>query len=328
MIHSKQSTGRVLFRFGLICLFILVNCHTALHAATSSLKQIRCHRYEEGGLPVKVRLSLDFTAKPERLTLKKADDPFTGAPAGYLTDFVIMSADKRAAGAIKPVNVRYTNAEGTINLAFADNTIHLAVIKGYELQKSEFKYLDEDNVAYIDLKLSPRMVMPTRSPKVVHDTVFVEKIIHDTVYVEKAGAETIHDTVFVEKIVYVEKGGNVNKLTGINCRHFLHWWNDPHFRIDFKFKKKVEKLAVKESRQKLKDIPPGYAVQYVIYSENRSLPKLFDDVPVSYTGCGGKLILKPSKNKCYLLVKEGYKFKPHVFTTDAGNRVSSLRLSY
>ena len=329
MIQSKQSINRILIISVLVCFSILVTCNTALFAATSNLQQIRCHRYEEGGLPVKVRLSLDFSDTPERLTLKKADNPFEGVPAGFLKDFIIVTVNQQATNAIAPVNIKYGNADGTLNLSFSGNAVNVAVLKGYELKKSEFKYLDDSNVAYVDMRLAPRTVMPTRPSEVIHDTIFVEKIVHDTVYIEKAGAsEVVHDTVFVEKIVYVEKGDDVNKLIDITCENFLHWWSDPHLRIDFKFKKDTEKLAVKESKQKLKDTPSDYRVQYVIYSENRSLPTLFDDVPVNYIKCGGKILLKPTKNKCYLLAREGFNFKPHVFTVEESNRISCLRLSY
>jgi len=319
MTQSNKSFNRMPIITGLAIVLLLQCGATALYA--SALTQVRCHRYEEGGKPVKVRLSLDFDGKPERLSLQKSDDPLGNAPAGYVEDFVIVTQDEASASVISPVNIKLGNAKGTLSIRIEENSIHVAILKGYELQASDFNYLDE--VAYIDMKIAIRTRMPEpKKPPVVEkppepvvpDTVYIEKVIHDTVYIAReTEAKLAPDTVYVEKIVYVEKGEELNRLTDIRCENFLHWWNNPHIKLSFFFKDHTEKFAVKESNRKLKDIPAGYNVKYVINCTTKGTPPLFTDVNTNYVRSRGKILLWQAKDKCFILAREGIDLKPRDF---------------
>ena len=333
MLKSTQSFSRVLIGLVLFCFITFVARDTALYAANSSLKQIRCHRYEEGGKPVKVRISLDFTGKPERLNLQRSDDPFGNVPSGYVEDFIIVTLDEAAADAIDQVNINYGTAKGTLNIRIEDHAIYLAVLKGYELQESSFNYLDADKVAYIDMKLAIRTEMPepkvAEEPAAVPDTVFIEKVVHDTIYIEIGDtAQVVHDTIYIEKIIYVEKGEEFNKLNSIKCQHYVHWWDNPDFRLDLCFSMNTEKLVIEKSRERLDDIPDGYSVQYVIHPRDKGIPQLFDDTYVKYVRCSGKILLKQVQDNYYLLAEEGIVLKPDRFTYDEYNRKACLRLGY
>ncbi len=332
MKQSNKSFNRMPILTGLVIVLLLQFGATALYA--SDLTQVRCHRYEEGGKPVKVRLSLDFDGKPEKLSLQKSDDPLGNAPSGYVEDFVIVT--EVGATAISPVNIKLGNAKGTLNIKIEENTIHVAILKGYELQASTFNYLDE--VAYIDMKIAIRTEMPEpKKPPVVEkppepvvtDTVYIEKIIHDTVYIEiGTTAKSAPDTVYIDRIVYVEKEEELNSLKGIRCENFLHWWNDPHIRISFFFKDHTEKFEIKESTRKLKDIPAGYDVKYVIEYTTKGIPPLFTDVNTNYVRSEEKILLWQAKDKCYILAREGIDLKPRNFGYDENNRLAFLRLTY
>lgn len=334
MTQSNRNFNRMLILTGLAIVLLLQCGATALYA--SALTQIRCHRYEEGGKPVKVRLSLDFDGKPEILSLQKSDDPLGNAPAGYVEDFVIVTEDEASAAAISPVNIQLGNANGTLNIRIEENTIHVAILKGYELQASEFNYLDK--VAYIDLKIAIRTKMPEpKKPPVVEkppepvvpDTVYIEKVIHDTVYIEiGSGAKPAPDTVYIEKIVYVEKGEELNKLTGIRCENFLHWWNDPHIKISFFFKDHTEKFDINESTRKLMDTPAGYNVKYVIDCTTKGTPPLFTDVNTNYVRSREKIMLWQAKDKCYILARDGVNLKPRIFQYEENEKLTFLRLTY
>ena len=325
MYLTRQTSNRLLLNVALICLLGLSVMVSAVYAAPSKLEQIRCHRYEEGGIPVRIRLSLDFNGTPERLVVKEAENPFEGVPVGFLKDLKITTENKNAASAVSACPIVYGNTDGSLNITFAGNEILLAALKGYQLMKSDFNYLDESNVAYVDLSLKPRAVVPTKPSEAKIDTVYIEKIVHDTLYIEKQ-AKTIHDTVYVDRFVYLDES-KVNVLKWIKCRQSISWWKDPLYKIDFKFSKETQSLTVKEYTKKLPDMPEGYIVKYVIQSEDKTAPLVMGDVDVDYgRGCD-KFRLMPVADKCYLLFREGADLKPQTFTSDRGRKQVCLRLN-
>ena len=367
----------------LVCLVFVIQ-HTNIFAAGSKLTRVRCHRYEEGGKPVKVRLSLDFSAKPERLNLVKSDTPLRGVRSGFVEDFIILALDPGASKVFHAAEAQYGNAKGTLDIRIEDDRIHVAIKQEWELQSSKFNYLDENKVAYIDMRIIKRKKMPQpepvakpkpapkpkpkpkvevsdttsrpppvktlpkieKKPAVISvpaketpvavakklakpDTVFIEKFVFDTVYIEVGGKkETTPDTIYIEKIVYVEKGENINRVVMIRCMHYLHWWNDPHFRIDFRFCLEYEELILKKSRQRIKGMPKGYEVQFVVYPKDKKADDIFINCPVDYVHCTDMIAIMQIGNKCYVLAKEGYSFKPEKIEYDKKLRTASLRLNY
>ncbi len=333
-----MRTGHPLHRritcfIGLALLCMLYPGNTAWGAA-NPLKQIRCHLYELGDRPVSVRIALDFQSKPERMILQPSETTPDGTPRGFVEAFLISTESTSSRGLINPVNFLYTNARKIIHLSVINHEIHIAVNEDFTLQQSKFKYIPESNVSYIDLELAQRS--ETRSDveaardtaqnkdEVKRDTVILEKFIRDTVFIR----EIVRDTVAVEKLVYTEDEEIANRLLEVSCEHFVHWWSDPHFKLDFKFNLKAAKLTIKRTGKRLEDLPEGYDVQYVICPEGDN-PDLFgEDVKINYIRNNGKLLLKLDKSGCYLLARRGCVLKPYEFAYDDYANIAYIRVRY
>ena len=362
MQYNKKNLSRLRLLSSAIFLCAVL-CSTSSYGVDNNLKKVRFHLYEEGIKPLKVRIALDFQVSAEKMILRRPERQHPEIPEGFIEDFVLLTENSGSAHLIAPVEIAYKNAADIMRVVIADHVIHVAVESIYELKQSHFNYVPQNKVSYIDLEIVERTTKPsvkkqpetppkkpsipvdvqTRMPPdsstgekqprgltveqkpvevVKHDTVYAKT--HDTLYIEKM----VHDTFILEKVVYVDRGLNVNRLNVVNCEHYVHWWNDPHFKIDFQFSMNTVRLAIKESNDKLLDIPADYKVQYVIYPENDSLTLFHRDVYVNYVRCNGQIMLKQQENKCYLLAKQGYYLKPHEFVYDEVAHVVYIRVRY
>ncbi len=317
-----------------LCLFYSNN---TAYGAANNLKLIRCHLSEYVDKPSRIRIALDFQVKPERLTLRQPKKTFSEASPGYIEEFLIITQTESSKKLINPVDIRYGSAKGIIHFDIVDHEIHVAVKEEYELVESEFKYIPETAVSYIDLevvkrslksipelsdnKLSVKIQLPKAE---IPDTVVLERKVQDTVYVK----EMIRDTTSVKKLVQVEKKESANQLLEISCEHFVHWWSDPHFKLDFKFSKVTVKLVIERSDRKLDGLPEGYSVQYVVYPENGELRIFNADVKVNYIRSNGKIMLKLDQDRCYFLAGDDYTLKPHKFAYDDYARIAYIRVRY
>lgn len=360
MFQSKWNFSRILFGCGIALIFLLQINNSCLHAAVSNLTKIRCHLYEEGGSPVKVRIAMDFSGAPCKLDLLKSDDPLGDVPEGFVEDFVIAAAEAANTDAIGQASITYGNTKGTLSIKFIGNSIHVAVIKDLELQKSKFHYLED--VAYTDMNIQKRtgMPVPVKPPKVIAEiplmkadtqisipdtltpveetAASVEESIPDTglttyagttfapdtVYIEKI----IHDTVYLEKIVYIETGAKPNKLLSTTCEFYDHWWNEPYFKLTFRFTKHTEKVTFKKTSRQPKDTPENYNAQFVINQIDQNAPAVFDDMYVKYERCSDKIYIGQEGNKCYILALKGTTFKTTGIYYDEYNNLAFLRLYY
>jgi hypothetical protein len=114
--------------------------------------------YDEGGIPVKVRVAIDFDGSPIKLDLVKSDDPYGKAPKGFIEDFLIVAATDADKDIIKKVTISAGNSSGKLNVITESGAIRVAIIEGYELQSAKFSYLE--TVAYTDMKIIKRDVKP------------------------------------------------------------------------------------------------------------------------------------------------------------------------
>ena len=335
MKNFSYLTSRIsgVLAMAFLCLFYSNN---AAYGAENSLKLIRCHLSEDVDQPSRIRIALDFLVKPERLTLRQPAKTFSETSPGYIEEFLIITQTESSKRFINPVDIRYGSAKGIIHFDIVDHEIHVAVKEEYELVESEFKYIPETAVSYIDLEVVKRRVkstpelsddksgdeiqLPEEEVDVVPDTVVFEKSVHDTVHI--IGVDLI------DKLIHVEKEKSTNQLLEISCEHFVHWWSDPHFKLDFKFSKATVKLVIERSDRKLDGLSEGYSVQYVIYPENGELRIFNDDVKVNYIRINGKILLKLDQNRCYFLAGEGYTLKPHKFVYDDYARIAYIRVRY
>ena len=366
MLHQKLSESRILVASGAILLGLLL-VHSGSYCAANELQKVRFHLYEENFEPVKVRIALDFQSAYVKLVLRKSDQPFSNLPKGFIEDFVIAAEDESSGHLINPVDVEYKNAKDLIRLVIKDHMLHLGVKEDFELKGAHFNYVPDTHVSYADLAIVKRTAQPKpvesevssaepEQPLVTAaeedsgmvqvtyidpdriqitldqlpvqllkvDTVLVEKIIRDTVFIQTL----IHDTITVEKVVYIEQGRSANQLVGINCEHYVNWWHDPHFKLDFQFKLYPEELTIEASDKKLIDLPAGYQVKYVIHPVTSDLTLFHGDIQVNYVRCDGKIMLKLQDNKCYLLAGEGIDINPHEFGYDEKDKVAYVRLRY
>ncbi len=273
MLYSKKYLKQVLMLAALLMFLSLFFSNTSYCASSNDLTAIRCSMTKEGDLPVKIRMVLDFKIKSEKFVLQKSSQPNKNFPPEYIEDFIAVTKDKTASNIIKPVSVKYGSAKDILNIKVIDNQIHIAILKEYRLNESQFKYVEATKVTYIDLGISKRTGIPeakaysqqattpskASKPSFSGDTVFVEKIVHDTIFVEKI-VERI-----VEKQTFIEKGKT--NLSGIKCVHYMPWWEEPYFKLSILFKKNIESLKLEKSDKKPDDTPSGYNVQYVISQE-------------------------------------------------------------
>ncbi|NQU05195.1 MAG: hypothetical protein HQ568_03810 [Calditrichaeota bacterium] len=355
MIQSNRSYNLVTIGILLLLAFVLqFTCQDVL-AATGNVTKVRCHMYEEGGKPVKVRVAIDFDGSPIKVNLVKSDDPYGEAPKGFIEDFIIVAASGADNDAIGKATISAGNTKGKLNVITESGKIRIAIIEGYELQSAKFSYLE--TVAYSDMKVITRTVkpepkkepklkavpkpkpkpkvvpvpiaapVPVPTPKVAAKKVKPKakptlKTGTDTVYIDKI----IHDTIYVEKIVYIVKGEIPNRLFRITAGYFDTWWNDPYFRLEFKFSKKAENLELSPIKRKLSNIPKGYEPVYAIIQQDKDAPVIFNDVYVNYARTSGKILLLQRNNKCYILAKDGYSVKATKLQYDNFNHIVSLRL--
>ncbi|MDP8240777.1 MAG: hypothetical protein P9X24_16945 [Candidatus Hatepunaea meridiana] len=311
---------------------------TSLIAADSNLKRIRCNLYSTGGKPEKIRISLDFTGKPERLKLVKSTNPIKKVSNGYIKDFIIVTQTEKPLYLIENINIQYSNTKAILIINVEYNAIHISIKEKFELQTSKFYYLDNNKVAYIDLKVVKRDIILSQIELPVKKEIGSKPL--DIIKKDKAqNAKSIRPTYYRKKdvkndvslnVVTIRKPTNTkvenNELTGIKCEYFVHWWSEPRFLLDFCFSVFAKKLIINKSTVKLIDIPPDYQVKYVISPDDENASKLFNGIDVDYLHCNSRILLKQHKNKCYILVKDDYTFKPQAFVYDADRKLTSIRI--
>ena len=309
---------------------LLISCLVGQNIyAENRLLRIRAHLYEVDNLPACVRLALDFSEKVEELELQVPLEITKGIPDEYKSEFVVSVKNVSSRRVIQSAEIEYGNTEGVIYICIQDHEIHVAVRKQYKLNSSFFGYIPENRVAYVDLEVIVPGVAPlTRisepSPEMKQDTVIVKKVIHDTVFVPK----TEHDTTLRERVILVEAPKERRRLTEINCEHFVHWWSDPHYKLDFNFNGDPERLIIKEIDADLPIVEGDYSAQYVIFAARKEA-QLFDDrVKLNYVSCDDRISLKLKEGRCYIMAREGTILKPHEFCYDSQAGVAYVRIKY
>lgn len=197
---------------------------------------------------------------------------------------------------------------------------------------------------------------------VYQDTLFMEKFVHDTVYFQVAAGDTsylsnvIHDTIYVnhvirdtvfidimreervfvqqdfidtlstiKNIVFANNGDYDTDLNYILFSKFSHWFEEPYFTLEFKFKDEIEKLRIIEADSKPQDLPEGYSVQYIISPKKKRLLDLIPDN--EYVRLHRKIALKMENNKCYILTRKGLILNPQKFT-EKDKKTLAIQINY
>ncbi|MCF7810101.1 hypothetical protein K9N50_03840 [bacterium] len=158
MFHSNRSYSLITIGVLLLLAFVLQSSCQYLYAASSNITKVRCHMYDEGGKPVKVRLAIDFDGSPIKLNLVKSDDPYGKAPKGFIEDFLIVATNDADKDGIRKATISAGNSRGMLNVITESDQIRVAITEGYELQSARFNYLE--TVAYTDMKIIKRTVKP------------------------------------------------------------------------------------------------------------------------------------------------------------------------
>lgn len=301
--------------------------------------------YFDDDRPVRLRLAFDFQTQPEKLTLRKSQEPYKNSRQGFIEDYIVLKNDGKPLDITGNVDYKYGNAIDLINVQIIANVIHVSIDEKYEMRGNSFNYVPDTKVSYVDIDIIRRINKPEKpkeeAPEIkpamqnkpviaslpltvidsaFTDTVFIEKTVHDTII------KIVHDTVFVDKIVYISKSDN--KLTDISCEHLVNWWNDPHFRIDFKFSEAPVELNIKACDQILSDAPTGYVAQYIIFPSDTDCGLFIENIDVEYINCDSNIQLIHKNEEYFLLAKGEIRLQPHEFAYDKDKRLSYIRIRY
>ena len=314
-------------------------------AVDNNLLQVRCHMYFDGDRPVRLRLALDFQLQPEKMILKKSQEPYKNSLQGFIEDYIAVKENGNPLDITGNVDYKYGNTKDLVNVRIISDVMRISINEKYEMRGNNFNYVPTTKVSYVDIDIIRRINKPEKpketafeiKPPVqnkpvvaptpvavidsaVTDTVFIEKTVHDTII------KVVHDTVFVDKIVYISK--NDNKLTGISCEHLTNWWNDPHYRIDFKFSEAPIELTIETCNEKLNDAPANYITQYKIIPSEADCGLFFENIEVKYTNCDNNILLMYEDEEYFLLAKAEIKLQPHEFAYDYEKKLSYIRIRY
>lgn len=301
--------------------------------------------YFDDDRPVRLRLALDFQMQPEKMILRKSQEPYKNSLQGFIEDYIALKENGTPLDITGNVDYKYGNTKELINVRIISNIMHISIAEKYEMRGNNFNYVPTTKVSYVDIDIIRRIKKPEKpkeeTPEVktvalnkpvvtsppltvidstAADTVFIEKTVHDTII------RVVHDTVFVDKIVYITKSDN--KLTGINCERLTNWWNDPHYRIDFKFSEAPVELTIETCNQKLSDVPAGFITQYKIIPSEVDCGLFFKNIKAKYTNCDNDILIIYKNEEYFLLAKAEIKLQPHEFAYDKDNKLSYIRIRY
>jgi hypothetical protein len=162
-----------------------------------------------------------------------------------------------------------------------------------------------------------------------HDTIYVESVVHDTVFIDVRKDDRVFvtrneldDVPIIKNIVFANNGDYETDLNYIIYSKYSHWFEDPYFTLDFKFRTQSKELNIIKPDNKLSNVPDGWVVQYVILAdEDRIIP--FGD----YVRLHHKIAVRMENNRCYLLTREGVVLKPAEIK-EKDEKTLSLRINY
>ncbi|MCF7810093.1 hypothetical protein K9N50_03800 [bacterium] len=162
-----------------------------------------------------------------------------------------------------------------------------------------------------------------------HDTIYVESVVHDTVFIDVhkddrifVTKDVLGDVPIIKNIVFANNGDYGSDLNYIFYSKYSHWFEDPYFTLDFKFKTHSKELNVIKPDKILNNVPEGWAVQYVIAADEEKLIPFGDYVRLHH-----KIAIRLENNRCYLLAREGIVLKPEKIK-DKDEKTLTLRVNY
>ncbi|NQU04832.1 MAG: hypothetical protein HQ568_01965 [Calditrichaeota bacterium] len=165
--------------------------------------------------------------------------------------------------------------------------------------------------------------------KAVPDTVFIEKVVHDTVFIDVGKDDRIFVTrdvldevPIIRNVVFANNGDYETDLNYVLYSKFSHWFEDPYFSLEFKFKTKSKDLIIRKPDKELQNVPEGWKMQFVITAdEDRLIP--FSD----YVRLHKKIAIRMENNRCYILTRQGINLNPGEFK-DKNEKTVTVRFTY
>jgi len=217
------------------------------------------------------------------------------------------------------------------------------------VQSVDFKAAKRDTI-YSDTLIIERIIRDTvyvsvgdedslANRRFIADTMFVEKMILDTIFVEKVVRDTVlvdmrkNNRIFVTKdeldeapiirnVIFANNGDYETDLNYILYSKFSHWFEEPYFLLDFKFRTNSKDLDIRKPDKEVQNLPEGWTVQFVITAdEDRLIP--FGD----YVKLHRKIAARLENNSCYLLTRDGIVLEPEEIK-DKDEKTLFLRVNY